>query len=79
MKLRDNEVDKVFQFFDLSNDGRIDSHEFVCALALLSQASLKEKSSILFSLYDFDHNRTITKNELVILIKTTLTSLGAMA
>lgn len=36
MKLKETEVDRVFQFFDLSNDGRIDSHEFVCALSLLS-------------------------------------------
>jgi Ca2+-binding EF-hand superfamily protein len=36
MKLKESEVDRVFQFFDLSNDGRIDSHEFVCALSLLS-------------------------------------------
>ncbi|CAD8171847.1 unnamed protein product [Paramecium pentaurelia] len=79
MKLKETEVDKVFQFFDISNDGRIDSHEFVCALSLLSQATLKEKANIIFSLYDFDHNKTITRNELVILIKTTLTALGAMS
>lgn len=36
MKLKEGEVDRVFSFFDFSNDGRIDSHEFVCALSLLS-------------------------------------------
>ena len=79
MKLKDNELDKLFACFDLQSDNRIDSHEFVCALTLLSQCTLYEKVGILFSLYDFDHNKTITKNELVILIKTTMTALGAMS
>ncbi|CAK72848.1 unnamed protein product (macronuclear) [Paramecium tetraurelia] len=87
MKLKETEVNKVFQFFDISNDGRIDSNEFICALSLLSQATLKvmhhiysqEKANVIFSLYDFDHNKTITRNELIMLIKTTLTALGAMS
>jgi hypothetical protein len=33
---------------------------------------------MIFGLYDFDKNRTMTKNELIILIKTVLTSLNAM-
>ena len=33
---------------------------------------------LIFNLYDFDNNKTISRNELVILIKTTLTSLNAM-
>ena len=36
MKLKDNELDKLFACFDLQSDNRIDSHEFVCALTLLS-------------------------------------------
>ena len=27
---------QIFSLFDLANDGRIDSHEFICALALIS-------------------------------------------
>ena len=50
----------------------------MCALALLSHASLNDKCSIIFGLYDFDKNRTMTRNELIILIKTVLTSLNAM-
>lgn len=33
---------------------------------------------MIFGLYDFDKNRTMTKNELIILVKTVLTSLNAM-
>ena len=40
MKLKEIEVDKIFQYFDLANEGRIDIHEFITALALLSQATL---------------------------------------
>ncbi len=47
-------------------------------MTLISHANLSEKSNIIFSLYDFDHNQTMTKNELIILIKTVLTSLNAM-
>jgi hypothetical protein len=52
--------------------------EFICGLALISHSSLKEKCEIIFGLYDFDKNRTMTKNELIILVKTVLTSLNAM-
>lgn len=46
----------VFDYFDLDRSGRIDSYEFICALSLLSQASLKEKARLIFNLYDFDKN-----------------------
>ena len=32
----------------------VDSYEFVCGLALLSQSSLEDKAKILFDLYDYD-------------------------
>ena len=45
---------------------------------LISYDKIKEKCRFIFGLYDFDKNRTMTKNELIILIKTVLTSLNAV-
>jgi len=56
----------------------VDSFEFICGLGLLSQSSLRDKAEIIFNLYDFDKTQVITRDEMVILLKTTLTSLNAM-
>ena len=42
--------------FDLDESGTIDSYEFVCALSLLSHATLDEKAELIFNLYDFDQS-----------------------
>jgi Ca2+-binding EF-hand superfamily protein len=42
------EIEIIFEFFDLNQDGRIDSYEFVCAMTLLSHATLEEKAKLLF-------------------------------
>ncbi|KRX05725.1 WD40-repeat-containing domain [Pseudocohnilembus persalinus] len=79
MKVNEAETNKIFDCFDMDQTNRIDSYEFICGLALLSQSTLKQKAELIFNLYDFDKNKTITQNELVILIKTTTTALNAMA
>ena len=56
----------------------MDCYEFICGLALLSHGSLNDKAEIICGLYDFDKSRLISKDELVVLIKTTMTSLNAM-
>ncbi|EAR94225.2 HELP domain protein (macronuclear) [Tetrahymena thermophila SB210] len=78
MKIPPQEVDRIFEYFDTDSSGRIDSYEFISAIALLSQAPLKRKAELIFNLYDFDKNQTITQNELVILLKTTMSSLNSM-
>jgi hypothetical protein len=40
--------------FDSDGNGSIDSYEFVCALSLMSHATLDEKAELIFNLYDFD-------------------------
>jgi len=60
MKVDDKQAEKIFEFFDLDQSGKIDSYEFVCALSLLSQANMKTKAELIFNMYDFDKNRTIT-------------------
>ena len=78
-KCSDKEANLVMDYFDQNGDGRIDSYEFLCAITLLSSSTLDEKAEILFDFYDFDKSKYITRDELVILITNTLTSLNAMA
>lgn len=46
---------------------------------LLFKFWFKEKARLIFNLYDFDKNQTITVNELVVLLKTAMTALNSMA
>ena len=34
------ETERIFKLFDLSNEGKIDMFEFICALGVISQATL---------------------------------------
>jgi len=54
---------------------QIDSYEFLCALALTSQSSLKDKAELIFGFHDFDGNKYISKDELVIMLSNSLTGL----
>ncbi|EGR30612.1 hypothetical protein IMG5_127930 [Ichthyophthirius multifiliis] len=78
MKIPDLELERLFEFFDQEQSGKIDTFEFLCCLTLLSQSSLKTKCQLLFDQYDFDKNKQITLNEFTVLIKTILTSLNIM-
>jgi Ca2+-binding EF-hand superfamily protein len=61
----------------MDENGKVDSYEFICGLALLSESSVEEKAELLFNLYDFDGNKFITRDELVILMTNTLASINA--
>ena len=66
------------QMFDMDGNGSIDSYEFVCALSLLSHATLDEKAELIFNLYDFDRSQSISKDELTVLMANTMASLKSM-
>ena len=55
-KCRDREVQVLLDMFDMDGNGSIDSYEFVCALSLMSHATLDEKAELIFNLYDFDRS-----------------------
>ena len=42
----DNEIYQLFDHFDMDGNGKIDSYEFVCAMAMLSHATLDVSDSI---------------------------------
>lgn len=54
--------------FDTDGNGSIDHYEFVCALSLMSHATLDEKAELIFNLYDFDRSQSISKEELTVLM-----------
>ena len=66
------------QMFDMDQNGSIDSYEFVCALSLMSHATLDEKAELIFNLYDFDRSQSISKDELTVLMANTMASLKSM-
>lgn len=61
--------------FDTDGNGSIDSYEFVCALSLMSHATLTEKAELIFNLYDFDRSQSISKDELTVLMTNALTAM----
>ena len=69
---------KLFELFDLDRSGTIDSYEFVCALSLMSHGNLDEKAELIFNLYDFDRSKSISKDELTVLMTNVLSSLKRM-
>ena len=62
----------------MDQNGSIDSYEFVCALSLMSHATLDEKAELIFNLYDFDRSGSISKDELTVLMANTMASLKSM-
>lgn len=64
--------------FDTDGNGTIDSYEFICALSLVSHATLDEKAELIFNLYDFDKSLSISKEELTVLMANSLTALKSI-
>ena len=48
------EVDILFKYIDLDDNGEIDDYELTYALAMFIFSSLELKSEFIFKLYDFD-------------------------
>ncbi len=71
----DDEADFIFEFFDKSETGSVQSYEFLAGMIILAEASLKFKANILFELYDFDHSQSITLDELLVLMETAMNAL----
>ena len=77
-KKRKEEIDLIFKKFDKDNDGIIDQYEFTTALAMLCHGTLEEKAELIFDLYDFDQSKYISRDELTILMKNSLTALRSL-
>jgi len=69
---------QLMEYFDMDQNGSIDSYEFVAALSLLSNSSLDEKAELIFNLYDFDKSKSLEKDEIIVLVTNTLSAMNAM-
>ena len=72
------QLNTIFSLFDLAKREKIDAFEFIAGMILISSASLETKARTLFNLYDFDHSRSISFDELIIMLRTALNSLCYM-
>ena len=72
------ELDLIFQLFDPQNRGRIDAFEFISGMILISDATLDDKSIMLFDQFDFDHSLNISFPELMILMRSSMCALAYM-
>lgn len=77
-KAKPNQVDLIFEIFDNRNLGKVDAYEFIAGMIIISEASLETKAEILFDLYDFDHSQTLTFDELIIMLRTSMNALCYM-
>ena len=74
-KAKPDQVDLIFELFDPHNRGKVDAYEFIAGMIIISEASLEMKADILFELYDFDHSKNLSYDELIIMLRTSMNAL----
>lgn len=77
-KPKPEQMSLIFQLFDASKREKIDAFEFIAGMIILSEASLETKAKKLFDLYDFDHSKSISFDELIIMLRTAMNALCYM-
>lgn len=55
---------RVFDFFDMDENGKIDSFEFICGLAFLSKTDLDDRLRSVFIIIDPDNNGSCSLGEM---------------
>lgn len=78
-KAKSEQLDLIFQLFDLHGREKVDAYELIAGMVLISDSALEQKADNLFELYDFDHSMTITFDELIIMLRTAMNALCYMA
>uniref|UniRef100_A0A673BKL3 Guanylyl cyclase-activating protein 1 n=1 Tax=Sphaeramia orbicularis TaxID=375764 RepID=A0A673BKL3_9TELE len=65
-------VKTMFTTFDMNDDGFIDFMEYVAALSLVLKGEVQQKLRWYFKLYDIDGSGCIDRDELLLIIKVSL-------
>eukprot|EP00026_Physarum_polycephalum_P018899 Phypoly_transcript_20677.p2 GENE.Phypoly_transcript_20677~~Phypoly_transcript_20677.p2 ORF type:complete len:168 (+),score=37.05 Phypoly_transcript_20677:65-568(+) len=63
-----DQLPKIFKSFDKNGDGKIDSNEFLTALAVALNGTLPQKLEALFNVYDTNGNNILSPDELEALV-----------
>lgn len=77
-KAKPDQLDTIFEIFDQHGRDKVDAYEFIAGMMIISDASLEVKADLLFELYDFDHSMSITFDELIIMLRTSMNALCYM-
>ena len=70
----EEQLDTIFRVFDQHSRGKIDAYEFIAGMTILADASLETKAHLLFELFDFDHSKSITFDEMIVILKTSMSA-----
>ncbi|XP_013394630.1 EF-hand calcium-binding domain-containing protein 1 [Lingula anatina] len=65
-------MDRVFRTFDKDNDSFLNMEEFVNGMHILTRASMEQKKSYCFKVYDLNGDGIISREEMFQLLKPTL-------
>ena len=62
-------ANNAFRVFDHNKDGKIDFREFICGISMSMKGTFEEKMKWVFQLYDSNENGFISKDEMLIIVK----------
>ncbi|CAF1546533.1 unnamed protein product [Didymodactylos carnosus] len=66
----------VFRAFDLNGDHGVSFTEFLMAFFATTEAPLEQKLRYAFNVYDIDHNSSIDRNEILLVLRSMFELLG---
>jgi len=64
-----DECKALFQVYDVSKNGLLSWHEFICAVALVTRGSFDEKIALVFHSFDANGDGKVSKDELARAVK----------